>query len=151
MKQSFTPYIVLFALVLILIFGIPKLGKVARNMITSPISSEKDNEFEPVSLPNNIDMRVASVRADTVYEAMNVIGTHSKKLFQVLSPLNYDELRAVYNAYGVRWLHALYIPYFKGNLIEALDMELTGWGEGNNLEKMGEIWRKTGLWHLKQH
>ena len=80
---------------------------------------------------------------------MNGLGTRSEKLFEVMEGMSKSDLQNLYNEYGVRTLYAKFginIPMFKGDLVESLDFELTGFGEGDNLTKMKAIWSVTGLW-----
>lgn len=69
-----------------------------------------------------------------------------RKLFDLLDPLNADELKAVAKAFGVKESTALGITSGTYTIFTAFDEVLEDGYVFKDLAKMHLIWKKTGLW-----
>lgn len=84
------------------------------------------------------------------FDAMTVIGTDKKRLFSVLEPLNGDDLKLIYNAFGVK----KYLGTSGTGLIASwfgYELDLFGWytkelsSITGDLQKMRILWTSKGV------
>jgi len=83
--------------------------------------------------------------AQDQYNAMEGFGTNETILFDTLDNLNGDDLKMVFMDFGLRApgsrVSGLW-KYDRGNIFTWYNAELSG----SDLEKMREVWKKSGLW-----
>lgn len=104
---------------------------------------EKPFDRLPVSgLPQPI--QAYRSMADQLYEAMEGNGTLESVIRTVIDPLSTNELKAVYNEYGIRKIGNAFNPVkgITGDLVTHLQAELGG----DDLEAMALKFASTGLW-----
>ena len=89
-------------------------------------------------------MEEISVISDYQYSAMNRLGTKDALLFNSISDLNVDDLKAVYNTFGIRKYDR-----WKGSKIIGDNLDLLQWYKEElspaEKTKMRDIWKVTGL------
>ena len=72
--------------------------------------------------------------------------TDEGKMFDLLTPLNADELKCVAKEFGVRETNFLGFTTATVTLFNAFDQVLTDGLFSKDLTSMHSIWKKTGLW-----
>ena len=89
----------------------------------------------------------ASVADDIWDECKANYSTDEAKMFDLLSPLNVDELKAVAQSFGVRETTLLGVLTLGSyDIIKALKAALSDGFIFDDETKMRKIWAKTGLW-----
>lgn len=89
----------------------------------------------------------ASVADDIWTECKANYSTDEAKMFELLTPLNADELKAVAQAFGVRETSLLGLATLGSyTIVKALKAALSDGYFSNDETNMRRIWAKTGLW-----
>lgn len=79
---------------------------------------------------------------ESLDKAMRDWGTNEERIFELLTPLKKDDLIYVVKRFGVRKETFFLVTTFEGNLFTWLEAEL----DQEDLKKVGELFRPTGLW-----
>ena len=86
--------------------------------------------------------------ADTCWnELSSTLYTSEKKMFDLLTPLKANELKAVAKLFGVRETSLLGLTMSSQTIFTAFEVVLGSTFWGDDLARMRKLWAKTGLWN----
>lgn len=160
------PSIWMFAACILIWYKLSDMWKAGKKSVQDELNTNHASILQPETTAeiSRLEKKVAAITykpsqltqpkvyytnvANTCWKELSAnYNTDEEKLFDLLEPMNADELKCVAKEFGVKESTTLFVvTSHTVDIFSAFDLVLTDGLFGKDLTKMHSIWKKTGLW-----